>query len=81
MFQGTALRCDFTGRQLGGFLTDGDQDWARAPHGGMAWFARVVPGAPPLPVRMTFAMRWFGDATLRLTWGGTGRRASAGGCR
>lgn len=65
-FEGPALRCDFTGRQLAGFLTGGDQGWARAPHGGTAWLARVVPGAPPLPVRMVFATRWVGDATLRL---------------
>jgi hypothetical protein len=76
VFQGTALRCDFSGRQLGGFLIEGDQAWAREPHGGVAWFARVVAGAPPLPVRMTFAMRWFGDATLRLTGAGAGATPS-----
>ncbi len=63
-FQGTALRCDFDGRQLGGFLRDEDQEAVRRPQHGSAWFARLRPGQPMIPVRIVFSTRLFGDATL-----------------
>jgi hypothetical protein len=66
-FSGRALRCDFDGRQLGGFVRDVDQDTLRRPQHGSAWLAEIVPGAPRLPVRITFETRWFGPATMYLT--------------
>ncbi len=66
-FTGTALRCDFEGRQLAGFLRDADQAGPRRVQRGSAWFARLVPGGPPLPIRITFDARSFGEATMYLT--------------
>jgi hypothetical protein len=66
-FDGRALRCDFTGRMLAGFKFDGDRASDERPLHGSAWLASVVPGAPPMPVRMAFETRWFGDATMYLT--------------
>ncbi len=65
-FQGTAMRCDFEGRQLAGFLRDAG-DRARQPQRGSAWLARVLPGAPPLPVRLSFHLGLIGDVTMYLT--------------
>jgi hypothetical protein len=67
IFQGTALRCDFQGRQLAGFFRDHDPDVVRRPQHGSAWFARLAPGDAPVPVRITFETRVFGWATLYLT--------------
>ena len=73
MFSGKTLRCDFEGRMLAGFLI-GDTDEAhRRPLHGSAWLAQVVPGAAPMPVRMTFETRWFGDATMYLTKAAPGK--------
>jgi hypothetical protein len=72
IFSGRALRCDFDGRQLAGFLREADRDELRRPQRGSAWLARVVPGAPPLPVRISFETRWFGLATLYLAKAGPG---------
>ncbi len=69
LFQGTALRCDFEGRQLAGFLRDADQSALRRPQRGSAWFARLTPGAAPVPVRISFNLRSFGDATMYLVDG------------
>lgn len=66
-FAGPALRCDFEGRQLAGFKHGEDAAALRRPKHGSAWLARVVPGAPPIPVRVSFETRWFGDATAWLT--------------
>ncbi|MEJ1978973.1 MAG: DUF3108 domain-containing protein [Acetobacteraceae bacterium] len=66
-FQGVALRCDFDGRQLAGFLRDADQADLRRPQHGSAWFARVTPGGPPIPVRIVFQTRQFGATTMYLT--------------
>ncbi len=76
-FAGTALRCDFEGRMLAGFLREGDQSALRKPQHGSAWFASVVPGAPPIPVRISFDTRWFGPATMYLTGAGPGATAIA----
>lgn len=65
-FKGTALRCDFEGRQLAGFLRDADQAALRRVQHGSAWFARVVPGGPVVPVRITFSAQSFGEATMYL---------------
>jgi hypothetical protein len=65
-FSGPALRCDFAGRLLAGFLHTDDRACESKPLHGSAWLARVVPGGAPLPVRMAFETRWFGDATMYL---------------
>ena len=70
-YEGDALRCDFAGQQLAGFLPD-EQAWQRRPHTGSAWLGRVLPGAPAVPVRLTFESRWVGDITLVLTDAGPG---------
>jgi hypothetical protein len=70
-YEGDALRCDFTGHQLAGFLLDGS-GWQRQPHDGAAWIARVVPGGPPIPVRLTFETRWVGEVAMVLTDAGPG---------
>lgn len=66
-FQGAALRCDFEGRQLAGFIHDADEAVLRRPQRGSAWFARLAPGSPLVPVRITFETRQFGAATMYLT--------------
>ena len=68
-FKGTALRCDFEGRQLAGFMRDGDQAALRRPLRGSAWFARIAPGEPLVPVRISFGVRTFGEATMYLVAG------------
>ena len=67
MFQGQALRCDFDGRQLGGFVNDENEDTLRKPRHGTAWLAAVLPGAPPVPVRVVFDNKLLGQVTLYLT--------------
>lgn len=74
-FFGPALRCDFEGRQLAGFRHGEDPAELGRPKHGSAWLAQVVPGAPPIPIRMNFETRWFGVATLYLT---TAQTAVAG---
>jgi hypothetical protein len=71
-FAGKALRCDFSGRMLAGFKFDDDREHDSKPLHGSAWMARIVPNGPPLPVRMAFETRWFGDATMYLTGIGPG---------
>lgn len=61
-----ALRCDFEGRLLAGFLLDGDREAAARPQQGSAWLARLSPGGPMLPVRLRFDIRWLGSATMTL---------------
>lgn len=73
IYSGPALRCDFTGRMLAGFKLGDDSAADQRPLHGSAWFAVAVPGAPPLPVRMRFQTRWFGEATMYLTAAGLGR--------
>jgi hypothetical protein len=67
IFSGPALRCDFEGHQLAGFLLGEDDPKHRMPLYGSAWLAPILPGAPPLPVRIAFQTRWFGLATMYLT--------------
>jgi hypothetical protein len=66
-FFGPALRCDFEGRQLAGFRRGEDPEELGRPKYGSAWLAKVLPGAPPIPIRMNFETRWFGVATLYLS--------------
>ena len=71
-FAGKALRCDFTGRLVAGFKRDEDHARAARPIHGSAWLAPAVPGGPPLPVRLSFETRYFGNATMYLTDAGPG---------
>jgi hypothetical protein len=66
-FTGKALRCDFAGRMLAGFKFGDNRERDSKPMHGSAWLARVADGTPPLPVRLSFETRWFGDATMYLT--------------
>ena len=50
-----------------------DDETQRHPLHGSAWLAQVVPGAMPLPVRLTMEIGWFGDATMYLTEAGLGQ--------
>lgn len=67
MFHGNALRCDFEGRELAGFLIGQDDPEHRQPLHGSAWMATVEPDGPPVPVRIAFQTRWFGWTTMYLT--------------
>jgi hypothetical protein len=66
-FAGPALRCDFVGQQLAGFLMDGDQERMHRPQEGAAWMAVPAPGWPVMPVRMRFQVRFFGLGTMYLS--------------
>ena len=67
IYSGPALRCDFEGTRLAGFLLGEDNAAHRKPLHGSAWLAPTLPGAPPLPVRIGFQTNWFGWATMDLT--------------
>lgn len=67
IFSGEALHCDFLGRMLAGFLYVDSSAYDRRPLHGSAWLARLVPDAPPIPVKMKFETHWFGEATMYLT--------------
>lgn len=67
VYQGRALHCDFVGQMLAGFKYHEDTPQDRRPLHGTAWLAPLVANAPPLPVRMQFETRWFGDASMYLT--------------
>jgi len=67
IFAGKALRCDFEGLQLGGFVRNEDEDDLRKPRYGTAWFANLVAGAPPVPVKVIFENKVLGHVTLYLT--------------
>lgn len=67
IFHGDALRCDFEGREVAGFLIGQDDPEHRRPLHGSAWLATVEPDAPPMPVRIAFQTRWFGETTMYLT--------------
>jgi hypothetical protein len=67
MFSGKALRCDFEGHMLAGFLSTDHDERRWAPLHGSVWLALVVPGTTPIPVQMTYETRWFGTATMYLT--------------
>jgi hypothetical protein len=56
-FQGDALRCELTGRMIGGFVRSDDSAASRRPKVATIWFARAKPDEPPIPVRMTFAQQ------------------------
>lgn len=76
-FSGRALRCDFVGHMLAGFKFGDDHERDSRPMHGSAWLAPATVGGPPVPVRMTFETRWFGDATMYLTGVGPGSELKA----
>ncbi|MBC7801667.1 MAG: DUF3108 domain-containing protein [Gemmatimonadaceae bacterium] len=63
-FSGPALRCDFEGRQIGGFMLDADRAALERPQRASAWFAAVTPGGPMIPVRIRFETRIAGDVLI-----------------
>ncbi len=67
IFAGQALRCDFVGQQTAGFVRNEDEDALKKPRRGAAWLAPMVPGAPPVPVRVMFDNKILGEVTLYLT--------------
>lgn len=67
VFAGLATRCDFDGRQLAGFIRTENEDDLRKPRHGTAWLADLLPGAPPVPVRVAFENKLLGQVTLYLT--------------
>ena len=67
IFAGKALRCDFEGRQLGGFIRTENEDDLRKPRHGTAWIAEMLPDVPPVPVRVSFENKLLGQVTLYLT--------------
>jgi hypothetical protein len=71
-FSGKALHCVFAGQMLAGFKFGDDRARDSKPLRGSAWLAPMQAGGTPLPVRMTFETRWFGDATMYLTDVGSG---------
>ena len=71
-FAGQALRCDFVGRQTGGFMLGEDRARLERPQTGTAWFAPVA--GEMLPVRVAFRTRWFGEATMYLVAGDPANR-------
>jgi hypothetical protein len=52
---------------LAGFVLDRPHATPGRPRHGSAWFARVQPDGPVLPVRISFETDWFGDVTMVLT--------------
>lgn len=61
-WNGEAVRCGFTGRQIAGFRRSDSAD-LREPQEGTAWMASPRPGAPVLPVRVEMPGRWLGRLT------------------
>jgi Protein of unknown function (DUF3108) len=64
---GPTLRCDFEANELAGFLLGANDEARRRPLHGSVWLAPMLPGAPPLPVRIALQTLWFGWATMYLT--------------
>lgn len=60
--QGQALRCELETRLLAGWRTDQDIERAREPVMTMAWIGRPIAEAPPVPMRIELATRWWGRA-------------------
>jgi hypothetical protein len=67
IFSGKALRCNIEGRQLAGFVHNEDEDDLKKPRQGVVWLADLVPGAPPVPVKVIFENKILGQVTLYLT--------------
>ena len=67
IFAGQTLRCDFDGNQIAGFKKDDTEAAQRRTRHGVAWLASVLPGVPPMPVRVIFDNKILGQVTLYLT--------------
>jgi hypothetical protein len=65
--EGTALRCALESRVLAGSRLDRDEAEAARPQPITAWIASTAPGAPPVPIRVELASRWWGTVTATLT--------------
>ena len=65
-YSGPALRCEIEGRLLAGFRADASREEAARPRRGSAWFARLHPDGPMVPVRFTFEAPFAGAATAYL---------------
>jgi Protein of unknown function (DUF3108) len=62
-----ALRCDFEGQELAGFMkNESESDQRRTRHGN-AWLAPLVPNGPLVPERIIFEHKALGQVTLYLT--------------
>jgi hypothetical protein len=64
---GVALRCAMESRTLAGFRLDRDPAEAARPQMITAWIAAPMPDAPPVPVRIELASRWWGRLQAELT--------------
>jgi hypothetical protein len=71
-FAGKALRCDFSGQIVAGFLLGESHAREGKLMRGSAWLAPIIPSGSRLPVRLTFETKWFGQATMYLTHVGLG---------
>ena len=65
--QALVLRCELESRVLAGFRTDQDRARAAQPIVTTAWIGRPVEGAPPVPLRLELATRWWGTTAGVLT--------------
>jgi hypothetical protein len=66
---------------LSGFKFGDDRERDSKPMHGSAWLAPTTPGGAPVPVRMTFETRWFGNATMYLINVGADDRLNAAHAR
>jgi hypothetical protein len=73
-YAGRALRCDFEAMVTAGFRKSDSAEARARPFTGTAWFARPLPDAFPVPVRITFETRALGTARMYLT--GIGRESA-----
>lgn len=64
--QGQGLRCTIESRLLAGFRLDQDRSRPPEPFTITAWVGRAEAGAPPLPMRIEIATRWWGRAYATL---------------
>ncbi len=69
-YAGTALRCDFTTQLLAGFLHDENYAQSHEMQHGSAWVAQVVPGGPPVPIRVEFTTPEHGSISIYLQTAG-----------
>jgi Protein of unknown function (DUF3108) len=66
-YDAPALRCDFEGQEVAGFLkNESEADQRRTRHGS-AWLAPLLPDAPMVPERIVFEHKVLGQVTLYLT--------------